>query len=1095
MKKEEKKVVQFVNEVIEDDFSEIPDAIKLRGKGYIHRFFDVDFGFNNNSTLFHVTGRVKGTYVYELELIVSLEFNKFSLKCDCPASSRYSVCKHEFAFLHFVQSNFSTFFRNQSSLVNSILYNKGVSFNFPKHNIQIFSYLKIKTDYYSDSELELNFKISKEDGKKFVIRSLSAFISNITNNSHSFINFGKDFDFSAQTYKINNDDFQMLQSILGLMYKDREDYYDRSYYGKKPNLKSLNISSRNVEFVINLLKDFKHLYFNNSKEPIQIKNIRTEYLLTQIKDKKDFNFETRFYDDKTLLDLEDIAFILTSPSVVFMFDLPTNRIYLIKDSLLASLLVHQDNFDKKTYQMKILKEESPIFFREVLPGLQKRSKIIIDESIVQPTIKDESSQYKIDIQWNDKKKKLHIDTKKLKSKKIPQEEEKIYETQFGHKYFKTGNNEYIVVSPDNDEKLRQAIDHFELNSKSKGKYELEDLDSIFDFLNQGIDFFQNEINSELNLDLKNLKLLDLKKIEANIEEGQADNIDFFEINFNVDGIELSIEDIIKISKNEEKYFQTDEGEFIDLDGFREEFDSIIENFDNLEENKIPLNQYYFLFKQLSEKRIKFEQPEKLKSIIRKLDKEDAIEPMELDESITMILRDYQKKGIDWMNYILQTGFGGILADDMGLGKTIQALTVILNTERSTASIIICPTSLIYNWKNEIKKFFQGTKVGILYGEKSLREKLIPQYKDYDILITSYAVLRKDYSLHKKNTYDFVILDEAQNIKNYKTQTAKSVKALVSKYRFVLSGTPIENSLAELWSIFDFIMPGYMPKKAVFSRRYEKPIAKGDEQALKEISMKAKPFLLRRLKTEVLQELPDKIENHYFCELNEKQKKLYVSVLANIKETLSVKIKDKGFERSHIEILSALMKLRQICCHPNLIDPDKNYESAKLDMLLEIIDEAIAGNHKILIFSQFVKMLKIIEEILQEKNIEYEMLHGGTKDRMDRIDNFNNNDNVKIFLLSLKAGGTGLNLTAADTVIHYDPWWNPAVEDQATDRAHRIGQKKVVNVYKLISKGSIEEKILELQKRKKDLIDKVIKSGEPVIKKLTWNDFKDLLDFE
>jgi len=381
---------------------------------------------------------------------------------------------------------------------------------------------------------------------------------------------------------------------------------------------------------------------------------------------------------------------------------------------------------------------------------------------------------------------------------------------------------------------------------------------------------------------------------------------------------------------------------------------------------------------------------------------------------------------------------------------------------------------------------------VVSGSPPERQEMIEQCEQYDVLITSYPLIRRDISLYQKIEFHTVFIDEAQFIKNETSLNAKSVKLLNAKHRFALTGTPIENSLSELWSIFDFIMAGYLNSHNRFVESYEKPILKEDMEALSDLHQHISPFILRRMKKDVLTELPDKYETKMLTELSEGQKLVYQSYLENIRSELDSEIKENGVERNQIRILAALTRLRQICCHPSTFIENYQGGSGKLDLLMEIIPDAIANEHRVLVFSQFTSMLRIIEGELKDLDIPYFYLEGSThtKDRNEYVKRFNNGEG-KVFLISLKAGGTGLNLTGADTVIHYDPWWNPAVEDQATDRAYRIGQLNKVHVMKLITKGTIEEKIYKLQRKKKELSDSVISAKEVFINTLTKEELEEL----
>jgi len=427
------------------------------------------------------------------------------------------------------------------------------------------------------------------------------------------------------------------------------------------------------------------------------------------------------------------------------------------------------------------------------------------------------------------------------------------------------------------------------------------------------------------------------------------------------------------------------------------------------------------------------------------------------------------------------------------GKTIQLLAVVLdyiqNNKNPKPTIVVCPSSLSLNWQNEIKKFTPDLSSIVIHGNAEERKKQIKNIPNYDITITSYDLLKRDIEIYKQQKYEFqyIIADEAQYIKNNNTQNAKAIKELNSKTRYALTGTPIENSLSELWSIFDFIMPGYLFGYRKFKELYEMPIVKNEDKfAMKKLKMLIEPFILRRIKTEVLTELPDKTLTVLNNEMEDEQQKLYLSYLQNAKQEAMSEINNKGFEKSQIKILALLMRLRQICCHPSLFLSDYKGNSSKLTQCIEVLKDAVASGHKILLFSTYTAMFPIIEKELKKENIEFCKLTGQTKvgERIKLVDEFNESENIKVFLISLKAGGTGLNLIGADMVIHYDPWWNLSAENQATDRTYRIGQKKNVQVYKLITKNSIEEKIYELQERKAKLIDNMLSTNETFLNKLS-----------
>ena len=472
----------------------------------------------------------------------------------------------------------------------------------------------------------------------------------------------------------------------------------------------------------------------------------------------------------------------------------------------------------------------------------------------------------------------------------------------------------------------------------------------------------------------------------------------------------------------------------------------------------------------------------------------------LPKGIKADFREYQTRGFGWLWFMYQYGLNGILADDMGLGKTLQALALIQKAKeknKKAPNLVICPTSVVFNWESEIEKFAPGLSCLKLSGTE--RKELFKEIPKHDVVITSYALVRRDIAKLKKYEFRYVILDESQNIKNAESMTAQSVKQLNCKHKLALSGTPIENRLEELWSIFDFLMPGFLFDKSEFNYRYVNPIMEREDKTVeKRLKSQIYPFILRRMKRDVAKDLPDKIENVAYCELTPEQKDFYLEVMDSTREELFKSIEQNGIEKSRMSIFSALLRLRQICCHPRLYDKDNVKgikESGKFEQLKSMLEEIIAEKHRVLLFSQFVDMLDIVREWLKKEGIKHEYLTGSTKDRQEVVERFNSDPTIPIFLISLKAGGTGLNLTGADYVIHYDPWWNPAVEDQATDRAYRIGQTKKVFVYRMITKGTVEEKIQKLKSRKRDLVDSVISVDRNIGKSLTYEDLKDIFSLD
>jgi superfamily II DNA or RNA helicase len=478
------------------------------------------------------------------------------------------------------------------------------------------------------------------------------------------------------------------------------------------------------------------------------------------------------------------------------------------------------------------------------------------------------------------------------------------------------------------------------------------------------------------------------------------------------------------------------------------------------------------------------------------------ETIELSPKLDEVLRPYQKDGVAWLAFLQRYGFGGVLADEMGLGKTIQTLGFLWmlrknkTPESSAPTLVICPKTLLSVWQQEVQTYTPDARVLVVDGTPPERKAKIQTLHEHDIILTSYSLMQRDLPLYldAKVIFSACVLDEAHFIKNAVTQTALTMKAIPSRFRLALTGTPLENGVHELWSVFDFLMPGFFGSARAFTAQFSRPIReRNDQQALEKLRRKLKPFMLRRTKEMMASELPPKIEQEITCRLSPEQLVLYTRTLEQIRNDVTRLVEEQGFERSKIEILAALTKLRRVCDHPSFLDPRLPGDpalSGKLEGVLEFIYEALGGGHKVLVFSQFTTMLDLVRDALSKENIETATIEGSTKDRALEINKFRSS--VNVFLLSLKAGGTGLTLTEADTVLLIDPWWNPQAEKQAMDRAHRIGQTKTVNVYKFVAKETIEEKMLELQKKKQGVFDAIMQDATQSIESLTWEDVKGLL---
>lgn len=595
-------------------------------------------------------------------------------------------------------------------------------------------------------------------------------------------------------------------------------------------------------------------------------------------------------------------------------------------------------------------------------------------------------------------------------------------------------------------------------------------EELFDILSNSENNLYSLGNVTFGEGLKHRRIYDYTSIEAHLQEKDG----YFDFSYGIHNIENSeLNSALVAFKQNSRFYKTKNNNFLDFE------DEGVKNFfyliDTLNTNEkiktgliqIEKNKALYLNEKIKSKNLQFIKGYEMLNDIENTLQDINNMYIKVPVKLKATLREYQINGFRWLKRLGTLGFGGILADEMGLGKTIQTIAFLIS-EENKKSIIISPTSLIYNWKAELERFAPSLKIAIVHGEKSERHKLIQNLKNYDVILTTYGTLRMDIQRYEDIIFDSCIIDEAQNIKNHLALNTKVIKEVKAKVRFALTGTPIENNLTELWSIFDFIMPNYLYSKGNFESKF----INNREENLEELKLLIKPFLLRRTKNEVLKELPDKIEKKFIVEMTTAQKAVYKSYIKAVRDKM------KNNSEGKIEVFSYLTRLRQICLDPSLVIDEYKGGSGKLKIATEFIEKHIETDGKVLLFSQFTSVLKNIGENLKGKGILYLYLDGKTKpvDRIRLVDEFNNSNEKKVFLISLKAGGTGLNLTSANLVIHFDPWWNPSVENQATDRAHRIGQRNVVQVIKLVAKGTIEEKIILLQENKKDLIDSVI-TGE------------------
>jgi SNF2 family DNA or RNA helicase len=741
--------------------------------------------------------------------------------------------------------------------------------------------------------------------------------------------------------------------------------------------------------------------------------------------------------------------------------------------------------EENTRNLSINQKDMPSFCNAVIPPLLEYSSIDMPDNLLE---KYKPWELKCDFYLREANDDIYL---KIKA---------TYNDEFFDLYKGVCRNHDVCRDYNLEYSIKNALSRFNFETIINGELKTGGYKNIYELLSVGIKELSNYGNIYVSDELKTLKLVDSMKIGARVV------VNDHWLNLKIDAGDYKrseLELLISSYREKKKYVKLNDKTIVKLDdnglellaGMAYDLDFTAEELIN---DKIFIPKYRALYidSRLSGNVSEYRKDDEFKTLVRTIKQvEDSEIPV--PDLFTDVLRDYQKLGYRWLKTLDMCGFGGILADDMGLGKTIQILALltdeylIKNTKKK--SVVIAPTSLIYNWENEIIRFVPNLKAVAVVGAKSERINILKN-SDADVFITSYELLKRDIPEYQEIDFRFEILDEAQNIKNFSTISAKAVKKLKAETRFALTGTPIENRLSELWSIFDYVMPGFLYTNRKFREKFEVPIVKLNQvEALKGIQRMIAPFILRRDKKQVLKELPDKLEYNLFAKMDGEQHKLYTANVVKLREEIAAKT-ENDFASNKIRFLAQLTKLRQICCDPSLCYDNYEDESSKLELCVDLVKNSIEGGHKILLFSQFTSMLDIISKRLTSEGISFYIMTGSTykEDRMNLVSKFNKDD-TSVFLISLKAGGTGLNLTGADIVIHYDPWWNVAVENQATDRAHRIGQEKVVSVFKLITKDSVEENIVTLQKSKQKLSSDIITGENISISNLSKDELLSILN--
>ena len=1058
----------------------------IKGRSYYSegRVTEIRSNFEKN----YFESIVKGSSNYRVSIRFDDRGEIIFSDCTCPAYKKYTGdCKHIVATLQCIRNLDLSGKLQKKDDVESVLniidsYRQSYEEEKKPLNLELNYEFNLNQYYGIEGSSYLNLRIGED--RLYVVKSMKKFLEAL--NEGQDIEFGKHFIFSPYKHKFKDEDKEIIDFLMLLYENDEINNNGYNAYNSRSIFKA-----KNLLFTPFALKKFLSLMKGRSFNARIMDKNYNDITITEEEIPLDMDIQENGKDLMIKLNAEDSLIPLTSDGEYFF---GYNKIYrLPKNQSKKILPLYNEIIAKGNGVLKVPDRYKESFISEVLPNVKNAVNLNIDEKVEETIYNPElRTEIYLDRQGN-------IVTGKV---------DFVYGDITINPFSSMKNNlrdknRILLRDIEKERYILRLLEESEFKVRD-GAIFMEEEEKIFDFIYDIIPRLQKHCDIYYSENFKNLKLRDSSYFSGGIR--LSDTLDMLEFDFEIDGIDKGeLDKVFKALKEKKKYYRLEDGSFLPLDNTDlENMGNMIEylNISKADFEKdiisIPKFRAMYLDKYLEEKRIDFiKENVNFKKLVKDVNESGDIK-YEIPKELDGILRDYQKFGFRWLKTLSRYGFGGILADDMGLGKTLQVITFLLSEKKergSVPSLVIVPTSLVYNWEAEVEKFAVDLKVLVVAGSKEERKKLIEDIADYDIVITSYPLIRRDIELYQDFNFRYCILDEAQHIKNYNALNAKSVKSIKASNYFALTGTPMENSLMELWSIFDFLMPGYLLSNKKFAERYEKPIIKEqDSRALKDLNNHIKPFILRRIKKDVLKELPDKIEQKIVVDMTKEQKKLYLVYLNSIKGEIEKEINHKGFNRSHIKILAGLTRLRQICCHPGMFIEDYTGGSGKLDFLSEILRDAIDGGHRILLFSQFTSMLNIIKNTLEEDDIEYMYLDGSTdiRERGRLVDDFNKGIG-EVFLISLKAGGTGLNLTGADTVIHFDPWWNPAVEEQATDRAHRIGQENTVQVIKLITKGTIEEKIFQLQERKKVVIDKVITEGETLVSKLSEDEILALFE--
>ncbi|OEG63447.1 SNF2-related protein [Halanaerobium congolense] len=1041
---------------------------------------------------YQISARVSGTKKYQVNTDIKLKREGIDVEssCDCPYDWE-EFCKHEVAVLHkFMEEDFRSSKVEYEPAAEQV---RATSDSEPD-----FSKKKAGPDIVKQRLADRSFKNLKEIAKNYdenEIPKLRYSVKGLLNTN--LVNFKLIFDSDYLSQR-------ELEEVVNSINEDgsyayyKESLLHKYFYGKELKLledlsdllKSkgrgssllLSKNEKNLDFLLNLSQIFKLQLEENGSYVKKGKTLRPELKLEG--------------------DLNGIEITLKEEDYPIYQGGEKDCRWTVIENTVHKIDFY--DFDKLPTSFMIPEQHQGEFLFEILPTLEKNLKLERSAELEGFELIKESPSIDLNLDYRQQKISCQLEVE-FAGETYSNTELLGLDTE-QNIYKRDSENPKLWYGRDN-KALAEVINFLEdYNFKVKPEhFIIKDNNEIQEFITDGMTHIPEDWNVERSESFDQIEIKEVK-LEPIIEIDDSEGINWFDfsISYNLGGKTYSrqeLQQLISYNKKGEAYVKLENHYYILESGAQEEkIEQMLKDAEAQAEGyRAPYHNLLY-YKNLVEKSgINFRGNKVFNELEAEISGLNVVKEREIPVEVKGKLRDYQKNGYNWLRFLHKYRFGGILADDMGLGKTLQMLTLLKSLEPEKAALVLCPRTLIYNWQEEAAKFFDDLKTLVYYGTPAEREAMRGDFNQYDLIISSYSTIARDVEdLNAENIiFSFAILDEAQHIKNHRTKRAKAVKNIQAETRLALTGTPLENSVEELWSIFDFLMPGYLGNYSYFKQNFLNPINKNNEQEkMRELKERVAPFILRRRKGDVLKELPEKIVNIHPVSMTQLQEDSYQAVLEEVRGELEQTVEDQGFNRSRINVLAALTKLRQICNHPSLVlgEEGRAHNSGKLEALRELISDALSGGHKIIVFSQFVKMLKLIRADFEQQGINYLYLDGSTRKRMEKVREFNSNPEVEVFLISLKAGGVGLNLTAADMVVHVDPWWNPMVERQATDRAHRLGQENRVMVYKLITRGTVEEKMLKLQQRKQNLFDNIIENNVNPIKAISWEDIQDLLSY-